>query len=329
MKMARTRKLKRPGTEPSFVPPMLAKLVRELPEGPDWSYEPKWDGYRIQAIKHNGTVRLLSRRGNDFTRRFPSVAKAVARVNASSAVLDGEVVAIDAKGRPSFQVLQNRSAVLPGWRLAFYAFDLLHLDGEDLKNLPLTTRRERLASILGASGVSFSLTLEGSAAVVTKVVTQHGLEGIVAKRNDSKYEPGKRNGAWQKLPLKPKQEFVIGGYRPGGVGVEILLVGVFDKGKFVFAGKVAQGLNRWNRARLLKLLTPLAVPKCPFTNLPSSKTGHWGEGVTADQMEEYVWLRPEVVAEIKFAEWTSGEVLRHAEFEAVRDDKEAKEVVRE
>jgi ATP-dependent DNA ligase len=152
-----------------------------------------------------------------------------------------------------------------------------------------------------------------------QAVKAHGLEGVIAKRLDSKYQPDRRGNDWPKLPLKPAQHFVIGAYRLDGKRLELLLVGHSEGSKLKFAGKVHQGLNPANRRALLKLLQPLATAKCPFANLPTTKSGHWGEGVTADEMSDYTWLRPEVEAEIKFAEWTAGGVLRHAEFVTVRE----------
>jgi bifunctional non-homologous end joining protein LigD len=143
-------------------------------------------------------------------------------------------------------------------------------------------------------------------------------KGVIAKRLDSKYKPDRRGEDWLKLPLKPSQEFIIGAYRLDGKRLDLLLVGYFEGNKLLFAGKVHQGLNPANRRALLKLLQPLAVRKCPFANLPTSASGHWGEGVTAEEMRAYVWLRPEIEAEIKFAEWTTGRVLRHAEFVTVK-----------
>ena len=145
-----------------------------------------------------------------------------------------------------------------------------------------------------------------------------GLEGVIAKRLDSKYHPDRRNDDWLKLPLKPSQHFVIGAYRLDRKRLELLLVGQFEGSKLLFAGKVHQGLNPANRRALLKLLQPLATDKCPFANLPTTKSDHWGEGVTAEEMSDYTLLRPEIEAEIKFAEWTQGGVLRHAEFVSLR-----------
>jgi bifunctional non-homologous end joining protein LigD len=296
---------------------MLARLVTKLPSGPRWEYEAKWDGYRIEAVKLGNTVRLFSRRGSDFTKKFARVAEDVAGLETESAVIDGEVVALDKNGRPSFQALQNGRLLPSGFRLMFLAFDLLSVHGNDLRRLALIERRELLRELVEGSGVMFSGSLVGTAGAVQRVVKRYGLEGVVAKRTDSVYEAGERTGAWVTLPLKPTDEFVIGAYRPDGDRVEILLVGKFEAGKFVFRGKVHQGLNPWNRRELVKLLKPLAVARCPFVNLPTTKTkSHWGEGVSAEEMAEYKWVRPEVVAEVRFAEWTRGGVLRHAEFVA-------------
>lgn len=176
--------------------------------------------------------------------------------------------------------------------------------------------------------VLFSGPLEGPLDSILKVVRKHNLEGVIAKRSDSVYEPGRRSLAWQKLPLKPKQEFVIGGYRPEGATLELILVGYYENNKLLFAGKVRNGLNPGTRRKLLTILKPLSTVRCPFANLPSSSTGHWGEGVTAEDMKDYIWLKPGIVAEIKFTEWTTGNVLRHPEFVDLRDDKQPREVLR-
>src|SRR5437588_1473978 len=195
---------------------MLATRVEKLPTGPGWEYEVKWDGYRIVAVKSGGRVQLFSRRGASYTDKFRAVTSAVASVHADSAVLDGEVVATDAQGRPSFQVLQNRGRLPTGHQLVYYVFDLLFLDGEDLKGKRLVDRRGMLAEVLEGTRVLFSAPLNGGLNAILKAVREHGLEGVIAQRLDSRYEVGRRSLAWQKLPLKPKQEFVIGGYRPEG-----------------------------------------------------------------------------------------------------------------
>jgi bifunctional non-homologous end joining protein LigD len=300
---------------------MLAKLVKRLPEGPLWSYEAKWDGYRILALKDKKRVRLLSRRGSEFTVQFKAVAQEVAELDAETALLDGEVVAVDSSGRPSFQMLQNRRSLPAGYELAYYAFDLLHLNGMELRELPLSERKARLSALIKNSRVRLSADLPGCAPAILKAVREHGLEGVVAKRVDSVYEPGQRSGAWVKLPLKPKDEFVIGAYRPAGGSLELLLVGRREGSKLMFRGKVRQGLNRWNRKALVERLAPLRVAQCPFANLPSSgKKSHWGEGVGPEEMSNYVWVKPKLIADIRFTEWTESGVLRHAEYVGIRED---------
>jgi DNA ligase D-like protein (predicted ligase) len=326
---SRSANEKSAGEVPSFVGPMLARLAPKLPTGKEWIYEVKWDGYRVEAAKSGREVRLYSRRGSDFTRKFSAVSAAVTTIKAERALLDGEVVAVDRQGHPSFQALQNRGAFSSDWSLRYYVFDILHLNGRDLRERPLVERKELLEKVIAGSDVFLSPGMPGTLSQITKAIKKAGLEGVVAKRRDSVYESGQRSGAWTKLPLKPRQEFVVGGYRPDGNSLELLLVGYFEDGRFLFAGKVRQGLNPAKRLALVRELKAYASRKCYFENLPSSRTGHWGEGVTAEEMGDYVWLKPSVVAEVKFTEWTTGGVLRHAEFFELREDKPALEVVRE
>jgi bifunctional non-homologous end joining protein LigD len=303
--------------------------VDKIPDGAQWDYEIKWDGHRIEAIKHGDVVRLYSRKGKDQTATFPHIAKQISGIDATNAVIDGEVVAIDAQGCPSFQQLQNRAQLPAGWQIVYYAFDLLHLDGKDLRALPLLERKNKLEQILGDSGVLFSQSLHGSANEVVGAIEAQNLEGVVAKRRDSRYEAGKRTSSWVKMPLKKKQEFVIGGYRPEGTSFHLLIVGYYEGDKLIYASKVRIGLNPTNRRTLMAMMKPLITKRCPFANLPNSKTDHFGESITAEHMGDYVWMRPKLVASIAFTEWTDGCVLRHAAFEALRDDKEPSEVVRE
>jgi bifunctional non-homologous end joining protein LigD len=333
---SRTSTKKRPRTpQPTFISPMLATPVEKLPDGHDWEYEVKWDGHRIEAIKHGDHVRLYSRKGKDQTATFPNIAEKVSGIDADTAVLDGEVVAIDPQGRPSFQHLQNRAKLPRGWQIVYYAFDLLNLDGEDLRKLPLTERKQKLERILGDSGVLFSHGLEGNADEIVNVLNAQNLEGVVAKKRDSRYDPGKRNLNWLKLPLKKKQEFVIGGFRPETKTktthdtFQLLIIGYYKGKNLIYAGKVRIGLNPMNRKSLIAAMRPLIQKKCPFANLPNSKTDHFGESITADDMDNYVWIKPKLVAAVAFTEWTDGCVLRHAAFEGLREDKEPIEVVRE
>jgi bifunctional non-homologous end joining protein LigD len=322
--------LKKKVAPPPFVSPMLARKVSQLPKGPEWLYEWKWDGYRTIAIKHGDSVRLYSRKGRDQTASFPSVAQSMKTIHAGTAVLDGEIIAINKSGEVSFQQLQNRGSLGAAWHVLLCAFDLLHLDGRDLRKLPLTERKAELQRVVQESGVLFSSELEAAAATLIRLGRKAKREGIVAKLRESLYDPGARSEAWRKLQLKPQQEFVLGGYRPAGkTGLELLLVGYYEKGKLLYAGKVRIGLNRFSRKVLFDRLSPLRQSRCPFDNLPNSRTDHFGESVTAEEMDEYVWVKPAVVAQVKFAEWTTGEVLRHAEFLGIRDDKDPREVQRE
>jgi bifunctional non-homologous end joining protein LigD len=313
---------------PFFVTPMAAESVTRLPTGDEWLYEVKFDGYRALLIKGKTDVVLRSRNDKDLTGTYPGIASAGGRIRATTATLDGEVVAIDASGRPSFQALQHRSAHL-NYAIAYYAFDLLSLDGTDLMSQPLMTRRARLGAVVRGSGILLSEALEGNAEHVVEAVRALGLEGVVAKRKDSRYVPGIRSTAWLKLKLERQQEFVIGGYRPGPHGVDALLVGYYDAGRLRFAGKVRAGFTPHVRRQVAAELDPLRVRRCPFIDLPYSRTSHWGGGVTADEMAEMFWVTPTAVAQIRFVEWTSDGHLRHAAFAGMRGDKAAVDVRRE
>jgi bifunctional non-homologous end joining protein LigD len=313
---------------PAFIAPMMAKLTDKLPEGEQWTYEVKWDGYRALLLKSGNRVRLLSRKDNDLTATYPTIGAAGRKLNADTAMLDGEIVALDAKGKPSFQALQHRSAHR-NYAIVFYAFDLLHFNGTDLTQLALTDRRTRMPSIVKGSGILLSEPLSGTAARVIEAVSLVGLEGIVAKRKDSRYQSGERSGAWVKLKLDKQQEFVIGGYRPGPNGVDALLVGYYEGKQLRFGGKVRAGFTPHLRREVFESLTPLHIAECPFFDLPNSKTSHWGGGVTAEQMAEMTWVKPKLIAQIRFVEWTNDGHLRHAAFLGLRSDKRPSEVRRE
>ena len=310
-----------------FIEPMAALLVDALPTGDEWLYEAKFDGYRALALKDGARVRLLSRKGNDLTAGYPAIQKAVKALEGKSAVIDGEIVAFDENGRPSFQHLHHRSANPAAIR--YFAFDLLHLNGKDLRAEPLSIRRTALGKILLGSDVVFSAELPGSPDDVIEAVTQVGLEGIVAKRRDSRYEPGKRSGAWQKFKVQLRQEFVIGGYKPENRNFQSIVVGYYENRKLRFAARVRAGFTAAQRAALFELLRPLRTDRCPFTDLPSKKTGHWGEGVTEEDMKILKWVKPTLVAEIAFTEWTRDGNLRHSAFVGIRTDKDPRVVVRE
>lgn len=314
---------------PTFLTPMAALAVDALPEGAEWSYELKLDGYRALIIKDGASIRIRSRNDKDLMPMYPAVAAASRRVQAEQAVIDGEIVAVDAAGRPSFQALQHRGTH-PTHTIMFYAFDLLHLNGKDMTDMPLEVRRVQLAPVIEKSGLLLSLQLPGSVADIVNTVRAMQLEGIVAKRKDSRYEAGERSNNWQKLKLERQQEFVIGGYRPSGdSSVDALLVGYFDKQQLRFAAKVRAGLVPHVRRELARKLKSLRQNPCPFVDLPNDGSSRWGGGVSAEDMKEMIWTKPELVVQIQFVEWTAEGRLRHSKFLGLRADKAAQDVQRE
>jgi bifunctional non-homologous end joining protein LigD len=309
---------------------MAAQNVKALPEGNEWLYEAKLDGYRALLLKDGALVQVLSRNHKDLTPMYPAVAAAGQRLNARQAVIDGEIVALAEDGRPSFQALQHRGSH-PNHRIVFYAFDVLHLDGRDLTQEPLIERRARLPKLVGENAtIRLSLDLPGSVAAIVRALRAAGIEGVVAKRKRSTYQPGERSGDWVKFKLERQQEFVIGGYKPdGSVGLDALLVGYYEGRKLQFAGKVRAGMVPHLRREVLEILKPLATAECPFANLPDANPGRWGGGISAPQMHEMQWTRPEVVAQVRFTEWTADNRLRHAAFLGLRSDRSAGEVHRD
>ena len=318
---------------PTFIEPMKAKLI-DKPLPGEWIYEIKFDGFRALAFKNKSGVKLLSRNNKEFDKKFPTVGKAAALLDAESAVIDGEIVALDSKGKSSFQLLQAYDLGTEKPPLIFYAFDLLYLDGKDLKNEPVTSRKDKLKELLKGNEeiIRFSESLEGEVKKLLKVADKLGLEGLIGKRVDSNYEAGKRSGAWIKLKLNHEQEMVIGGYsEPTGArkGFGALILGYYKNKKFVCAGKVGTGFNDAVLKLLFTRLSKLAVKGCPFDNLPESSAGRHGSGITASQMRKCHWVKPTLVCQVKFTEWTSDGKLRHPVFLGMREDKSAKEVVRE
>jgi DNA ligase D-like protein (predicted ligase) len=313
---------------PGYIQPMAAKVVAQLPEGEEWMYEVKLDGYRALLIKRDLQVQIRSRNDKDLTATYPDVATAGKRLHARSAVVDGEIVALDPHGRPSFQALQHRGSHR-GHAIVFYAFDLLHLDGHDLTSSSLQSRRAQLADVIDGSGVLMSVDLEGSAQQVITAVRELGLEGVVAKRKASRYVPGDGHTSWVKLKLDRQQEFVIGGYRPGPHGVDSLLVGYYEARKLRFAAKVRAGFTPHLRREVFVQLRGAHTAACPFADLPSSKVSRWGGGVTADEMTEIQWVNPVAAAQIRFVEWTADGHLRHSAFLGLRADKDPGRIGRE
>lgn len=323
------RKASAEHTSAHFIEPMLCLGVSDLPEGSEWEYELKLDGYRVMGLKTNGRIILLSRNGKDFTRRFQPIASALEALP-DETVIDGEVVALDATGRPSFNLLQNYAS--SEYTLVFYAFDLPMLAGKDLMREPLKVRRDLLRTKLMshlAEPIRFSETLQASPADLIRAIREQGLEGIVAKRLDSSYESGRRSGAWMKMRVNQGQELVIGGYTPSSKSFDAVLVGYYKGKDLMYAAKVRNGFVPTTRERLFERFRGLERATCPFQNLPESKKGRWGEGLTAEDMKECRWLQPRLVAAIEFLEWTPENHLRHSKFVVLREDKDADQVRRD
>jgi DNA ligase D-like protein (predicted ligase) len=316
-------------TKARFIEPMLLLSTEKLPEGPDWQVELKLDGYRALAVKSGGKVHLRSRNDKDFNARYPGVVKALSTMP-DCTVIDGEVVALDAEGRPSFNTLQNYGS--SGAPLHFFIFDVLILKGKDVMGEPLAKRRELIEEhVLPklADPIRYSPVLEGTTKELIHSVKTQGLEGLVAKRRDSRYEPGLRSGAWQKMRINAGQELVIAGYTPSPKNFDALVIGYYQDGKLMYAARTRNGFTPASRAELFKKLKPLEITECPFANLPEKKAGRWGAGLTAAKMAECRWLKPVTVAQFEFVEWTNDMHLRHSRFVALREDKKPKDVRRE
>ncbi len=300
--------------------PQLATLVTDVPAGDTWLHEIKFDGYRILAAMAGGECRLVSRNGNDWTGSYPRVANAVAGLDAESVLIDGEVVVFDEHGISRFQELQNARG---SSRLHYMAFDLLHLDGEDLRRRPLLERKQLLKELLDTSKgdvIRYSDHVVGHGDAFYRQACTSGLEGIICKRADAKYTTG-RNRDWLKVKCLNRQEFVIVGFtEPQGsrTGLGALLLGVYDDDVLRYAGKVGTGFTTKSLRELRKRLEPLERDTPAFENAP--------RGARARDVH---WIEPELVAEIAFTEWTTDGSVRHPSFQGLREDKDPRSVVRE
>lgn len=310
-----------------FIDSMECLPVAKLPEGSEWSYEIKLDGYRLEAVKAGRKVTIYSRRKNVLNERFPTIAAALAGLPAST-VVDGEVCAMGASGITDFNLLQNfRSAEA---QIHYFAFDILVHKGKSLLKVPLDERRAILAEVLPTNDcLSLSVVDHRPVGHMLKFVKAQGLEGIVAKRIDSEYEPGKRTGLWAKHRINQGQEFVVGGYTPGSNGFDALIVGFYRGKELIYASRVRAGFVPATRRQVAAKFKGLQSAKCPFVNLPQKDAGRWGQGLTAEKMKNCIWLKPKIVVRIDFLEWTGADHLRHTKFVALRDDKDPRKVVKE
>jgi bifunctional non-homologous end joining protein LigD len=327
-------KLSLPSAKPRFIEPMKPKLVDAPPTAGDWLYELKFDGIRAIAVKDGAKVNLISRNENELRARFPEIAEAVKGLPVKECVIDGEVVALDEKGRSSFQLLQALEMEDRKSPVRFYVFDLLQLNGKSLIKLPLESRKQVLAKICQGvpDPIRYSGEIGGEAKVLLVEIKKRGLEGLIGKLRRSVYEPGRRSGTWIKLKCVNEQEFVIGGYTPPGGSRKhfgAILVGYYDDGRLKFAGKVGTGFNSKSLSILHRKFQAEARDDCPFVDLPSKQGGQWVQGITPSMMRKMHWVKPKFVAQIKFAEWTRDEKLRQPVFLGLREDKGPHQVTRE
>ncbi|MFN8620653.1 MAG: non-homologous end-joining DNA ligase [Chloroflexota bacterium] len=301
---------------PAFIEPMLATLVAAPFDDPAWIFETKWDGFRVQAVVRDGTLRTWTRGGKDAEGYFGPFLAPATWIAAREAIVDGEVVALDAEGEPSFGALGE------GGRLVYAVFDLLWLDGQPLLDLPLLERKERLHRVLRDDPrVRFTEHVVGTGLATYEAAKARRLEGIVAKEATSTYQPGLRSRAWRKIKIRPEQELVVGGWTRGtGPAAELaaLHVGVYEGDRLRYAGKIGSGFTRTSRAALLESLTPLVVDAPPFDPAPPRRF-----------VADTTWVRPELVIRAEFAGWIGDGMVRQASFKGIDRGKDPRAVRRE
>jgi len=306
---------------PEFVSPQLATLKEEPPKGDEWLHELKFDGYRLLCHVNRGQVRLWTRNQKDWTDKFPGIVKALQGLKVQSAILDAEVVAMDSSGRSSFQMLQQAIHKTAGRGLVLEVFDLIYIEGFSLTRTPLIERKHVLEELIATARgdvLHYSDHVEGNGAKFLKQACDFGLEGIVSKLANSPYE-STRSHSWLKIKCLQRQEFVIAGYTHSDKGLPFssLVLGVYEKGKLIYAGRVGTGFSTKLRADLKKMLDRIARPERPF-EIPKDP-----------DLRRAVWVEPKLVGEVAFGEWTNDNVIRHPSFQGMREDKKAIDVVRE
>src|SRR5258705_1190019 len=308
---------------PKFIEPQLATLVKEPPSGDEWLHELKFDGYRMLCRIDRGRVRVWSRNGKDWTEKFQSVVEAVKSLKTRSAMLDGEIVIVDAQGRSSFQKLQRAMGKATITGFAYEVFDLIYLDGFSLTQTPLKHRKELLKNLVGSNShgvIRYSEHINGSGDEFFKHACEYGIEGIVSKLANSHYE-STRNRNWLKVKCAKQQDFVIAGYTPSSKGLPgfgSIVLGVYEKAKLVYAGRVGTGFTFKQRSDLKKQLDKLSRQTSPLAVVPKDPG-----------LRQTHWTEPKMIAEVAFTEWTSEGSIRHPSFQGLREDKNPKEVVKE
>jgi bifunctional non-homologous end joining protein LigD len=315
---------------PQKIEPMLATLATKAFDDEDWLFEIKWDGFRVEAVVDDGKSRILTRNLNDAATYFPRLLGSPAKwIEAKQAIVDGEVVALDDDGRPDFSLLQTKLGDKEATGLVYQAFDLLYLDGRSLLDVPLEDRKRLLKSVLkDHPRVRFASHVVGDGTAFFEAASKLGVEGMVAKLRRSRYEPGRRTGAWLKIKIRPEQEFVVGGWTPGSGNARdlgALAIGVYEGDKLRFAGKVGSGFTGAIRADLLKRLKPLVQDDPPFDPAPPKDyRGRWG-----GDLKDITWVRPEIVIRAEIGGWTRDGQVRQTAYKGIEAGRDPMTVVKE
>jgi DNA ligase D-like protein (predicted ligase) len=327
--MARSAAKRNAATLPEWIPPQLTELVDTAPDDPEWLHEIKFDGYRMHARLDRGAVKLLTRAGLDWTHKYPPIAMAVSSLPAEQAYLDGELCGVFPDGITSFSMIQAASDAGNAAGLVYFIFDLLHLDGDDVSARPLIERKARLTALLANAvpPLHYSDYHRGQGSAFHEQACKLELEGIVSKRADAAYAPGNR-GLWLKVKCLYREEFVVVGWTdPEGrrPWLGALLLAYYDpNGRLVYAGRAGTGIKQVELERLWRKLQPLAIDAMPL-DVPPPRTSRFGSPLVLSRVH---WVRPELVAEVKFLTWTDDNLLRQVVYEGLREDKPAAEIRR-